>query len=112
MIYLNYLKKNLKRDKRRMALLVDLSNRKNIKIIHSTNTTVTDKEMDTFQKSYDDKFNQMKSFTEHCIKVNMDKNSSVSDSDFITSMQKIVANNKILKSLLKNELLFYNEKGH
>ena len=59
-----------KRNKKEEYILIDLSDRKDIKIVHSTKKAVTDKEMKEFETKLNKRYKALSDFTALCIQRN------------------------------------------
>lgn len=95
-----------KRKKNNKNILIDLRGRTNIKIIHSKRSSVTDADMDDFEKNLLNKFNDYVTFTNDCILKNMEVNRHISISSeqmFIEAMQSMLEQNKLLNDMIKNK---------
>lgn len=90
-----------KRNKKEEKFLVDLNARGNIKIVHSTKKSVSDKEMEEFEKRSTLRYDNYCEFTDLCIKKNMEKNSQqVSREIFIEVMKNMLEQNELLKDMI------------
>lgn len=90
-------KKNRTTDK----MIVDLSDRGNIKIIPSKKNVVTDTEIIEFEEKLAMRYSTFYDFTEHCIKKNIEKNQNITEEDFKRSIKNTIDQNGLLKEMLK-----------
>lgn len=90
-----------KRNKKEEIILVDLNARRNIKIVHSTKTTVSDKEMQEFEERSALIYNNYCEFTELCIKRNIENSVQISEQMFIEAMESMLEQNKLLKDMIQ-----------
>ncbi len=91
-----------KRNKKEEKFLIDLNARGNIRIVHSTKTGVSDKEMQEFEKKLTLRYDDYCEFTDFCIKKNMEKKSKqISKQIFIEAMNSMLEQNKLLEDMIK-----------
>lgn len=90
-----------KRIKKEEIILVDLNERGNIKIIHSTKTSVSNKDVQEFERRSAVRYNDYCEFTDFCIKKNLEKNSGqFSRQMFIEAMKSMLDENKLLNDMI------------
>ncbi len=91
-----------KRNKKEEYLLLDLSDRKNIKIIRSNRKTITDKEMKEFETKLDERYKVFSDFTELCIQRNLEANhKDTCHEDYEEAMKSMLEQNKLLEDMIK-----------
>lgn len=99
-------KKNKNVDK----ILIDLSDRENIKIIPSNKGVIKDTEIEEFEKRFSTYYSSFYDFTELCIEKNIEKNRNLTEEHFNKSMKNAISQNELLKEMLKFSLKEEQEK--
>lgn len=94
------MKKKYKKEK---AIMIDLSNRKNIKIIEREKTTITDDEVEIFREQIRSREKEAEEFHKYCIQKELETKKRISDEEFNSEMSALLKQNKILKYLLKGQ---------
>lgn len=90
-----------KKIKKEEKILIDLSDRKNIKIIHSVKKQISEKEIQDFEKKLSDRYNNYNEFTEFCIQKNMEKNhGKITQQSFNEAMKSMLEQNTFLKNMI------------
>lgn len=92
-----------KRYKKEKAIMIDLSDRKNIQIIESERTIITDDEIEDFRKQVDIKTREIEDFNNYIIKKEVASKKKVSDEEFNKAMKELLRQHKLLKSMLKEQ---------
>lgn len=92
-----------KKNKKQEAVMVDLSNRKNIRIIESEKIIVSDSEIKSFEQQLEARSKKVDDFDKFYIKKQLKSVPEISDEDFETTMKKMLKQYKILKSLIEEE---------
>lgn len=98
-----------KKNKSQDILLIDLSARKNIKIIHAKKKKVSEKEVKEFEEKLLKRYNDYCEFTDFCIQQNMKKNTEqISNESFVNIMKNMMDENDFLENMLREKKLAYN----
>lgn len=92
-----------KRYKKEKAIMIDLSDRKNIQIIESERVIITDDEIEDFRKQVDIKAREIEDFNNYIIKKEVASKRKVSDDEFNKAMKDLLKQHKLLKSMLKEQ---------
>ena len=92
-----------KRDKKEKAIMIDLSDRKNIRIIESERTIITDDEIEDFRKQVDIKTREIEDFNNYIIEKEVASKRKISDEEFNKAMKELLRQHKLLKSMLKEQ---------
>lgn len=92
------------KNKKEEKILVDLSERENIKIITSTKKkkSVSDNEIKKFEQELEQRYNSFRDFTDFCIAQNVKRNQNITitDATFNEHMEVTLEQNILLKSML------------
>lgn len=83
--------------------MIDLSDRKNIKIIEAEKTSIIDDEVEMFKEQIRSKENEAEDFYKYIIQKELDAKKRISDEEFEQKMKDITKQQKILKYLLARE---------
>lgn len=92
-----------KRYKKEKAIMIDLSDRKNIRIIESERTIITDDEIENFRRQVDIKAREIEDFNNYIIEKEVASKRKVSDEEFNKAMKELLRQHKLLKSMLKEQ---------
>lgn len=93
-----------KKRRKEEILLIDLSSRENIKIVHSKKTVITDEEFEYFEKQLDERYKKFSDFTNFCIQKNIEKNKKTfSEQSFSEAMESMLQQNQFLKFMLESK---------
>lgn len=92
-----------KRYKKEDAVMVDLHERKNIKIIKAEKRIVSDNEIKLFEEQLEARSKAANEFVELYIKKQLETQPQISKEDFNATMKEMMKQHKILKSLLKEQ---------
>lgn len=92
-----------KRYKKEKAIMIDLSDRKNIRIIESERTIITDDEIEDFRKQVDIKTREIEDFNNYIIEKEVASKRKISDEEFNKAMKELLRQHKLLKSMLKEQ---------
>lgn len=92
-----------KRYKKEKAIMIDLSDRKNIRIIESEKTIITDDEIENFRKQVDIKTREIEDFNNYIIEKEVASKRKVSDEEFQKAMKDLLKQHKMLKYLLEEQ---------
>lgn len=92
-----------KRYKKEKAIMIDLSDRKNIRIIESERTIITDDEIEDFRRQVDIKAREIEDFNNYIIEKEVASKRKVSDEEFNKAMKELLRQHKLLKSMLKEQ---------
>lgn len=80
--------------------MIDLSDRKNIKIIEAEKTSIVDDEVEMFKKQIRSKEKEAEDFYKYIIQKELKTKKRISDEEFEQKMKDITKQQKILKYLL------------
>lgn len=94
------MKKKYKKEK---AIMIDLSDRKNIRIIESEKTIITDDEIENFRRQVDIKTREIEDFNNYIIEKEVASKRKISDEEFQKAMKDLLKQHKMLKYLLKEQ---------
>lgn len=89
--------------KKQKAVMVDLSDRKNIKIIESEKVVYSDRDVEIFREQVDIQTKAIKDFNNYVIKKEIDSKRHISDEEFSNTMKELIKKHKILKCMLKEQ---------
>ena len=89
--------------KKQKAVIVDLSNRKNIKIVKSEKESISDEEIELFENQLKSLSEQAEEFHKYVIEQELKANSKITEEEFNATMKALMKQHKILKSLLKEQ---------
>ena len=89
--------------KNRKSARVDLSSRKNIKIIESEKKPISDDEIKKFEDQLKLISKQVEEFNTYLIEQEIKVKPKISDEEFESIMKNILKQHKILKSMMKIE---------
>ncbi len=89
--------------KKEKAIMIDLSDRKNIRIIESERTIITDDEIEDFRRQVDIKAREIEDFNNYIIEKEVASRRKVSDEEFNKAMKELLGQHKLLKSMLKEQ---------
>lgn len=92
-----------KRYKKEDVVMVDLHERKNIKIIEAEKRIVSDDEIKSFEEQLEARSKAANEFVELYIKKQLETQPQISKEDFNATMKEMMKQHKILKSLLKEQ---------
>lgn len=92
-----------KKYKKEDAVMVDLHERKNIKIIEAEKRIVSDNEIKLFEEQLEARSKAANEFVELYIKKQLETQPQISKEDFNATMKEMMKQHKILKSLLKEQ---------
>lgn len=89
-----------KKHKKEKVVMIDLSDRKNIKIIEAEKTSIVDDEVEMFKKQIRSKEKEAEDFYKYIIQKELNTKKRISDEEFEQKMKDITKQQKILKYLL------------
>lgn len=92
-----------KRYKKEKAIMIDLSDRKNIRIIESEKIIITDDEIENFRRQVDIKTREIEDFNNYIIEREVASKRKVSDEEFQKAMKDLLKQHKMLKYLLEEQ---------
>lgn len=92
-----------KKYKKENVVMVDLHERKNIKIIEAEKRVISDDEMKLFEEQLESRTKAANEFMELYIEKQLEMQPQISKEDFNATMKEMVKQHKILKSLLKEQ---------
>lgn len=93
----------MRKYKKEKAVMIDLSDRRNIKIIESEKVIITDEEIEAFRKQIDDKAKEIEDFNNYIIEREVASKKKISDKEFNDTMKELLKQHKILKHMLKKQ---------
>ena len=82
--------------------MIDLSDRKNIRIIEAEKITYSDDDVEVFRQQVNDKTKEIEDFNNYIIKKGIESKKSISDEEFESTMKAFLKQHKILKYLLED----------
>lgn len=94
------MKKKYKKEK---AVMIDLSDRKNIKIIEAEKTIIVDDEVERLREQIRSREKEAEEFRKYFIQKELETKRRISDEEFNDQMSDLLKQNKILKYLLKEQ---------
>lgn len=89
--------------KREKAIMVDLSDRKNIRIIESEKVAYSDDDIEIFRQQVNDKTKEIENFNNYVIKKEIESKRHISDEEFQKAMKDLLKQHKMLKYLLEKQ---------
>lgn len=89
--------------KREKGIMVDLSDRKNIRIIESEKVTYSDEDIEIFRQQVNDKTKEIEDFNNYVIKKEIGSKRHISDEEFQKAMKDLLKQHKTLKYLLEEQ---------
>ena len=89
-----------KKYKKEKVVMIDLSDRKNIKIIEAEKTSIIDDEVEMFREQIRSREKEAENFYKYIIQKELDAKKRISDEEFEKKMKDIIKQQKILKYLL------------
>ncbi len=92
-----------KKYKKENVMMVDLHERKNIKIIEAEKRVISDDEMKLFEEQLESRTKAANEFMELYIEKQLEMQPQISKEDFNATMKEMMKQHKILKSLLKEQ---------
>lgn len=91
----------MRKYRKEKAIMIDLTDRKNIKIIQSEKTTISDSEIEFFREQIDKRSKKTEEFCNYIIEKELKTKQKISDEEFDNTMKNLLKQHKILKSLLE-----------
>lgn len=85
------------------AIMVDLRDRKNIKIIEAEKITYSDYDIEVLRQQVDDKTKAIEEFNNYLIRKEIESRRSISDEEFDSAMKDLLRQHKMLKYLLEEQ---------
>lgn len=88
---------------KKKAVMIDLSDRKNMQIIPAEPSLTTDEDVKDFENRLDNRYSIMQNFSDYCIQQNNTVllKESISDEAFNETLNQMMKKHKLLKSMLK-----------
>lgn len=83
--------------------LVDLSQKKDLKIIKAEKSTISDEHIKELEDNIESRFLQFEEFNQYIIEQDLKNKPQISDKEFNSIMKDILKKHKILKSLLEEQ---------
>lgn len=94
----------MSKKKKENVVLIDLIDRKKIKIIRASKSNVTDKEISEFEDRLSTRYSRYCEFNEHCINSNAGKGSDqISKKEFDEAFQNMLEQNEMLGYMFKEQ---------
>lgn len=93
----------MRKYKKEKAIMIDLSDRKNITIIESEKITVSDYDVEIFKRQVDNKTKEIEDFNNYIITKGIESKKTVSNEEFENMMNDLLNQHKILKCMLKEQ---------
>lgn len=92
-----------KKYRKEKVIMIDLSDRKNIKIIEAAKTSIVDDEVEMFREQIRSREKEAEDFYKYIIQKELDTKKRISDEEFEQKMKDITKQQKILKYLLEKK---------
>lgn len=89
-----------KKYRKEKVVMIDLSDRKNIKIIEAEKTSIIDDEVEIFREQIRSKEKEAEDFYKYIIQKELETKKRISDEEFKNKMKDITKQQKMLKYLL------------
>ncbi len=93
----------MRKYKKEKSIMIDLNDRKNIKIIESEKITVSDYDVEVFRQLVDNKTKEIEDFNNYVIAKGIESKKSVSSEEFENIMKDLLKQHTILKCILKEQ---------
>lgn len=92
-----------RRYKKEKVVMIDLDDRKYIKIIQSEKTTISDHETKLLREQLECRSKEAEDFCRYIVKKDLENQRKISDEEFNNTMKKLLKQHKILKCLLEEQ---------
>lgn len=89
--------------KKEKTIMIDLSDRKNIRIIESEKNVYSDDDVEFFRQQVEDKTRAIEDFNNYIIKKEAESKRHISDEEFKKAMNELLKQHKVLKYLLEEQ---------
>ncbi len=89
--------------KKEKVVMVDLTDRKNIKIIEAEKTTMSDHDAETLRAQLNSRVKAAEEFQKYFIQKELGRKRNISDEEFKKKMKETIKQQKILKYLIENK---------
>lgn len=90
--------------------MISVDGRKNLEIIEYERHIVTDEEMEAFEHRLDDKLEMYNDFSDYYFNQLERRQTVIDDKRYIEAIKSMEAENKLLKSILRNKFQVDNNK--
>lgn len=92
-----------KKYRKEKVVMIDLSDRKNIKIIEAEKTSIIDDEVEIFKEQIRSREKEAEDFYKYIIQKDLESKKRISDEEFAKQMKDIKKQQKILKYLIERK---------
>lgn len=93
----------MKRYKKKKTTMIDLSDRKNIRIVTSEEFSVSDSYIEFLKKQIENRTKKYEDFNDYVIKKEIESKRHISDEEFSNTMNELIKQHKLLKCMLKEQ---------
>lgn len=93
----------MKRYKKKKTTMIDLSDRKNIRIVTSEEFSVSDSYIEFLKKQIENRTKKYEDFNNYVIKKEIESKRHISDEEFSNTMNELIKQHKLLKCMLKEQ---------
>lgn len=83
--------------------MIDLSERKNLKIIEAEKSNISDDDIEAFKKQLEIRSKAADELCEYYINKQLEANTKISEEKFNSTMKELLKQHKILKYLIKDQ---------
>lgn len=92
-----------KKYQKKNPVMIDLSERKNLKIIEAEKSNISDDDIEEFKKQLEIRSKAADEFCEYYINKQLEANTKISEEEFNSTMKELLKQHKILKYLIKDQ---------
>lgn len=92
-----------KKYKKEKVVMIDLSDRKNIKIIEAEKTSIADDDVENFREQIRSREKEAEDFYKYIIQKELETKKRISDEEFNKKMKDIKKQQKLLKYLIEKK---------
>lgn len=93
----------MKRYKKKKTTMIDLSDRKNIRIVTSEEFSVSDSYIEFLKEQIENRTKKYEDFNDYVIKKEIESKRHISDEEFSNTMNELIKQHKLLKCMLKEQ---------
>lgn len=93
----------MRKYKKEKAIMIDLSDRKNITIIESKKITVSDYDVEILKKQIETRTKAIKDFNNYIIEKEIASKKTISDEEFNNTMKELMKQHKMLRYMLEEQ---------
>lgn len=93
----------MRKYKKEKAIMIDLRDRKNIKIIESEKVAYSDDNIEVFRQQVNARTKAIEDFNDYIIKKETESKKHISEEEFQKAMKDLLKQHKMLKYLLKEQ---------